>query len=143
MYDKKNCMVKKIRQFLFLGVIFILSPSISEGANIINFSNPINNNLYFIDARSIQRENSYIRYQITTNYAVDEIQALNNQAIRSSQMRVIIDCKNSLYRILSFYGFNQFGAHGKKIPLDFNRSHLLAITDLAPYEVRKELVCFN
>jgi len=125
----------------FVYLIFLLSSFAANGTKIYNFSNQ--NNFYSVDLDTVQRENSRVKYWITTNFSYDEIKNYGKVKIRSRKQHILVSCDNNTYKILNAFGYENFGANGNKITLYPNKTNTLTINSQSPDEVMSEFFCFK
>jgi hypothetical protein len=122
---------------------FFLFPFQVIGANLFSFQSSQNENLYFLVVDSIQKDYPFVKYKVIVNYSPSEIKVFNKKTIRSSRKKILINCENNTYKILENYGYEDFGAYGKKILLPLNKGNLLVINSNTPTEVNNKFVCFG
>ena len=121
----------------------VLFPFQVIGANLLSFQSSGNYNLYFLVTDSVQKDYPFVKYKVIINYSSEEIKTFYNKTIRSSQKKILINCENNTYKILENYGYENFGAYGKKIVMPLNKGHVLIINSYTPTEVNSKFVCFE
>jgi hypothetical protein len=124
-------------------IFLVLFPFQVIGANLLSFQSSGNYNLYFLVTDSVQKDYPFVKYKVIINYSSEEIKTFYNKTIRSSQKKILINCENNTYKILENYGYENFGAYGKKIVMPLNKGHVLIINSYTPTEVNSKFVCFE